>query len=153
MGSHYVSTTRLFGYAGKTFRPGNPPRAVSPEDAAFILGLHLPYITVTEDFDTAAEATAVEPPDPRIGEFVDVEAVNDSDDAKKGTAAQVLHIPTNPAGARPKPAIVEVPASEPIAPPTPVEVPKFVCGTCERSDFKSKASLTRHVNSNHKGDA
>jgi len=36
--------------------------------------------------------------------------------------------------------------------PEPAEDPAFTCETCGRTDFKSQASLTRHVNSNHKED-
>lgn len=137
-----LQTTKLWGTGGRNFRPGGT-YPLTRTEAARIAAMAKPFITIFGDDDDVTVSDVTES-DPRIGSFKDVDT---------GEGATVLHIPDNAMGA-PVPVVEPEPEpAPPVVPPAAPETPVFVCDSCGRADFKSKGSLTRHTNSNHKENA
>lgn len=135
-----LTTTKLWGTGGKNFRPGGT-YPLTRVEAGRIEAMRKPFITIFDDGEEVPEAMSdVTESDPRTGSF---------DDVDTGEGAVVLHIPDNAMGATPPVVEPEPEPAPPVVPPDAPTIPVYVCDDCGRDDFKSKASRTRHINSNH----
>lgn len=124
---------KRWGFAGRNFREGKHEVDLPTAKAAQRKGFTA----------TPFDVPDYEPePDPRIGGYVDL-----PDKDGMGT----LHVADSPLGSKPPVIPDPEPEPEPVVPPKPAEKPEYACEApgCGRSDFKSKASLTRHTNANH----
>jgi len=130
-----VEGGRSWGFAGRMYRPGRHV-VDDPELIAAAQGVADIRVEEAEPLATETTTTAT------TGGTFEVIAETDTGFVLRATD------PLTPPAQAEEPVAEPEPAVE-AAPPEPAQAVEFACETCGRSDFKSKASLTRHVNRTH----